>query len=156
MKDSEDAFLHRMLKEHPEWANWTIDEFRAESCRLQAEIEDREERHAALYREHGCLAVEDSMLFSSIWRRNRQCETIQDFMNYLRAKRHRGHLQQRALDTWNAHYAGRDGTLIPDDKQIEYLEGLFEKREAGHPPMATGENPPGARARSLDCSKKKE
>jgi hypothetical protein len=64
-----------------------------------------------------------------------------------------------------------DGTFVP----LRYVDGPeysttmrpivwlkatfhfeFPGSAAGNRPMATGENPPEARARSLDCSKKKE
>lgn len=117
-----------LLAEHPEMAKWTYDDLQAEICRLEAQIEDRENRRSLLYRQHGCLSPDDSQLFLSIWSAYSETATLAQVMEALRLKRRRGHKQQAALEIWDAHYS--HGGHFGNDREIDYLESLFDKQEA--------------------------
>jgi len=127
---SKDLDPRKILEEHPEWANWTLDDLRAEECRLQASIEDRENRLSQLYRQNGCLAPYDCRLFHSVWRDYSKDATVSQVMEALRVKRRRGHKQQEALDIWDAHYAHLDEVCFPDEEMVDRIEALFEEQEA--------------------------
>jgi hypothetical protein len=121
---------YQILEEHPEWANWTYEDFTAELCRLEAQEQDREQRRATFYRECGFFAPYDAQVIVSAERHfPHGGAPLWKVMEMFRLKRgRRGHKQQEALDLWNAHYA-KGERVMADAKTIDKIEAMFEEQE---------------------------
>ena len=119
----------KMLADHPEWADWTYDDFSAELCRLKAEDEDRERRRTKVYRDNGYLSPYDWGLLISVSRNMGLSDdaTAGDILNLLRLKKRRGHKQQELLEA--LEWSGVHRAKLPDDQTIDRLEEIFRSRE---------------------------
>ena len=122
------AFFERMLAEHPEMANWTVNDLDAEICRLRAKIEDEERIRTQIYRENGFIAPYDGELFLRVLRPLDHKLTVSEMFEVIRRKKRRGHLQQEALEVFDRYYASE--IRFPGDADVERLEAIYDSKLA--------------------------
>ena len=102
---------------------------------IEAKQQDIDRRRTEIYREKGFMALSDlramNAAMEGMIKRQRakpRTLTLRKAMEFIRSKKgRRGHIQQQALDIYDAHYRGREFVRIPDDQEIDLIEEQLER-----------------------------